>query len=586
MLELEKIFSDGMVLQREMPVVIWGTCTDTEEIEVSLGGERCKAAIQDGSFRAVLGPREAQTGLELTITARNGSGRTEVRLIRDVAVGEVWVASGQSNMEYPVRYTAEEDYLKGLGTDTQLRFFDVPKISYEGQEKDRTYDTVGFWDTFRADSIGNFSAVALHFAQYIRNKLEIPVGIIGCNWGATSASSWMEQRYLEEYPQLHEYLETYQKTVRDLNLDWYREAYLEKQAWGLSPVMQALDDRINRGQIGMDEVMELYQKMDPRKRELFELPVGPMDPRRPCVLYETMVKRIMGYRVRGVLWYQGEADEVLPKHYALLFSQLVKCWRCGWQQELPFLCVQLAPFGSWLGNGGSAFPELRRQQQRAEELLEKVWTASIMDAGMETDIHPKAKRVVGERLALLALGKVYQKEILCEAPLPADAVWEDTKITIFMAHAGDGLYRGTPGIEPAEPGSTEPVTAEPRSAEPAAAEPRSAEPAAAESGSAEPVTAEPRLAEPVTAEPRSTELESADPRLRNPDGLILTGDGKRLDFETEIRDCRMILHARQLDSYRHVQVDYAQQPYVEADIYNSAGLCAKPFTVVRPWNYR
>lgn len=517
MLELEKIFSDGMVLQRRSPIRIWGKCGAARTVKVSIGDLCCTAEVAGGKFCAQLPEQEAAERLTLKLSAEDAEGRTENLEIPNVAIGEVWIAAGQSNMEYPVRNTVECEMLKQGKEDGNLRFFDVPKISYEGQENDRSYDDAGFWDSYRPDSIDNFSAVGLMFALRLRRELDVPVGIIGCNWGATSASSWIPREYLEEHEELKVYLKDYEEAVRGLDLEWYRQTYLEKQAWGLTPRMAELNDKLSRGELDIGEMMKRFSELPKRQREYLTLPTGPMDQRRPCVLYDTMVKRIMGYTLKGVLWYQGEADEVHPDSYALLFSQLVKCWRRGWGQELPFLTVQLAPFREWLGNTGRQFPALRAQQELAAALVDGVWLACIMDAGMEWDIHPKTKGAAAERLALLALGKIYGKQILCDAPEAAGTRWEKNRIIVYLAHAGEGLHCTGEG---------------------------------------------------------------------NPAGIVLMADGKEIGYQAEVRDCRLIVHTPDLTGYRHVQLDYARLPYVEADLYNSAGLCAKPFCAVRPWDWR
>lgn len=516
MIGLEKIFSDNMVLQRRQPVKVWGTCGKASSIEVSLGDKSCLAQVENGSFVAWLPSMEAAEHLTLTITEKTADGNTEICEIQNVAVGEVWIAAGQSNMEYPLKYTAEYQMMKAMEEDDLLRFFDVPKISYEGQEKDRSYEDVGFWASYGHEAMDNFSAIGLMFAQKLRKELDVPIGIIGCNWGATSASSWMSREYLEEYPQLQVYLEDYEKAVRGLDVEWYTQTFLEKQAWGLTPRMMELNDKLNKGELDMTEMMLNFPKLPKRQQEYFMLQIGPMDQRRPCVLYETMVQRIMGYGVKGVIWYQGEADEVHPESYALLFSQLLKCWRKGWGQKLPFLTVQLAPFGHWMASTGKIFPQLRAQQERAAAVLDEVWLASIMDAGMETDIHPKTKKAAAQRLALLALGKLYGKPVLCDAPQQADVCWEENQIRVYMSHAGNGLYCTGQDI---------------------------------------------------------------------PVGLELLGDGQPLAFTAEVQGNKIILHTENLSCYTHVQLDYAQQPYVEANLYNSAGLCAKPFRTVRPWKW-
>lgn len=504
-----------MILQRNQPIRIWGTCDGLSKLRISLAGTWTEAAICGSRFEAVLSSLPAMQDLTMRLVGTTVSGEKETLEIREIAVGEVWVAGGQSNMEFPLKYDMEAEQMMQLLEDPLFRYYDVPKICYEGQEDEQSFNGAGSWRHFNSENMGLFSAAAVYFALKVRKEEDVPVGIIGCNWGATSASSWMSREYLEEYPELDFYQKSYEETIRDLDLEWYREAFLERQAFGLLPRVQEINDAINTGKMSSEEALAHFAGLSDRQKELFSLPVGPMDQRRPCILFEMMVKRIAGYGVRGVIWYQGEADEVLPDSYALLFSQMIRCWRAAWGANLPFLCVQLAPFGEWLGNTGKEFPKLRRQQALAEKMLDQVWLASIMDAGMKTDIHPKTKRAAGERLALLALGKVYGKDILCEAPEPADVFWEKDKVTIFMQHAGSGLYRTGQG--------------------------------------------------------------------ENPEGLVLRQNGEILEFTSEIRRDRIVLKSSLLREEAQVQVEYAQEPYVEADLYNSAGICAKPFLAVRPY---
>lgn len=518
MLRTEKIFSDGMVLQRHTAIRVWGFYENTEQIWVKLGEEITEAALENGRFEAMLSAREAAEGLTFTITGADAQQREETLCFTDVAVGEVWIAGGQSNMEFQLRYDAQASELLDAPPDPLLRYFDVPKISYEGQEKDKSYDAVNCWRRFGDKEDGFFSAAGLFFGRKLREQLQVPVAVIGCNWGATSASCWLKRSYLEEFPELHPYLDNYEKAMEKLDPVWYREAFLERQQWGLSPEMQKLDEAMGKGTVGEispQRLQEFLERLTPRQKELMMMPQGPMDQTRPCYLFDSMVMRIAGYCAKGVIWYQGEADEVLPGRYALLFSQMARCWRDHWQAELPFLCVQLAPFDQWLTNTGKCFPELRRQQQRAADVMEQVYLASIMDAGMPADIHPKQKKPVGERLALLALGKVYGKNILCEAPRFVDAAWRADGVDLYFAHAGEGLFC----------------------------------------------------------------------RSAFPEGLELFEDGKRVSCEAEISGSRIGLRCGSLKADSQVQVSYAWQPYLQADLYNSAGLCAKPFVTARPFDW-
>lgn len=515
MIKAEKIFSDRMILQRETAIPVWGECRGIARLWVLLGEVQVEGKVTEGYFHAELPAFPAASGMTLEIRGETVSGREETIRFTDVAIGEVWIAGGQSNMEFPVKYDVEAEEIYRMSTDEELRFFDVPKISYDGQEQEEGFVDFSCWRHFNRENAGQLSAAALFFARKIREELKVPVGIVSCNWGGTSASCWMSEAYLREYPELACYLDSYEETLKTLDMDWYRETYFERLRFGNTPRMKELDEAIARGRLSYEEMQELITNLTPRQKELFCLPTGPLAHTRPCALFERMVKRVAGYGVRGVLWYQGESDEVLPDSYALLFSQMIKCWRESWGVNLPFLFVQLAPFGRWLADTGKDFPTLRRQQQRAEDLLEDVWMASIMDYGMEYDIHPKTKRAAGERLALLALGRVYGQKILCEAPRMADVRWEPEKITVYMAHAGEGLIC----------------------------------------------------------------------RSEKPEGLVLWEEGTRKEFTTEVSDCRILIRCSGLGEDTHVQVSYAQQPYLQADLYNSAGLCAKPFVAVRPFDW-
>lgn len=506
-----------MVLQRGMHIPVWGRCDGVDRIAVSLIGAEAEvsteAVIEDGNFFAKLPPFNAGANLKLVLYGYCGISETEHVEFSDVAVGEVFIAGGQSNMEFPLKNDCEADVVSKLPEDRLFRYYDVKKISYDTQEQDMSYDDYGFWRHFTTEDCAWFSSVSVFFGLKLRSELDVPVGIIGCNWGATSASCWMERKYLEEYGELGWYLDTYEESQKSLDLEWYREKFFERQRLGQSPRMHEIDEAIAKGTMTREEMKQLMENIAPEVLELLSLPTGPMDHTRPCYLFDSMVKRIAGYASRGVIWYQGEADGVRSHNYAVLFSQMVKCWRDHWKSDLPFLCVQLAPFGEWLSDTGKEFPMIRSQQQHAEDMIDGVWLVSIMDHGMEHDIHPKSKRAAGERLALLALGKLYGKDILCEAPRFVYADWEAEKITLYMKNAGDGLTCAT-GI---------------------------------------------------------------------PEGMVLLENGKQVEFTAKTEGSCIVLFCKKLADTSHVQVSYAYLPYVEANIYNSAGLCAKPFVAVRNW---
>lgn len=178
-----------------------------------------------------------------------------------------------------------------------------------------------------------------------------------------------------------------------------------------------------------------------KQEEAPENPMGPYNVGRPGGLYHQMLETIIPCGARGVLWYQGESDEGHADIYDRLFEAMIGCWRESFCQELPFLFVQLAPYGTWLGGTGEKYPELRRRQEMVSRRVPGAYMTSVMDLGMYEDIHPKHKKEVGERLALLARGKVYKEELLCEPPALLGAERKGKKITLHFAHAGVGLWR-------------------------------------------------------------------------------------------------------------------------------------------------
>ena len=186
-LTLPALFRDGMVLQRHKAVCIWGTSERADRVSVALGNASAAADVHDGCWQAFLPPRQAGTGLTLTVSAGD-----ESIVIRDIAVGEVWLAGGQSNMEFLLRDDAEHETACRL-TDADIRCFEVPKIAYEGQENDRDYSQVGFWRKAGPGDSEYFTAVGFYFAVMLKEKLEVPVGIVNCTWGGTSASAWVDE---------------------------------------------------------------------------------------------------------------------------------------------------------------------------------------------------------------------------------------------------------------------------------------------------------------------------------------------------------------------------------------------------------
>jgi sialate O-acetylesterase len=420
-IKLPLIFQNGMVLQRKRPVCIWGWATEGSRITLQLAGESAFAVTKNGVWNAFLPPMEAGTGYTLRIC----SDDCEIT-IDDVAVGEVWLASGQSNMEFLLRDDAEA--ASALETDNaDIRCFEVPKISYADQENDRDYSQVGMWRKARGKETLNFTAVGFYFAEKLYQSLNVPVGIINCTWGGISASVFMAEEYLTG--RLKFYLDNAKEARSKIDPDSEFERFK-----ALQKKMDALpmDNSIpNLEPIYPDKaMMDAIEEMNVLHQSIYS-------PFRPCGLYETMLKTIVPYTVSGVIWYQGETDESFADLYEELLHAMIVNWRDLWHEELPFILVQLASFEFMVEPLN--FVPIRAIQENLTKSMHKVWLICSMDVGMQYDIHPKNKRPVGERLALQALSKVYGYQILADSPSVEGYKKDGSKICIRFANCGDGL---------------------------------------------------------------------------------------------------------------------------------------------------
>lgn len=463
-MRLANVFADGMVLQRERPLYIWGESMPGRIVRAQIQGKSAEAAAdENGAFCIVLEPLTASASEELCL-----EDGTETITIQDVAVGEVYIASGQSNMEFPLRY--ERHHEEAYQTrDDLLRFLDMPKQFYEEQDTDWDYSAVGIWRKATSEEdLGYFSAVGFYFARELRERLDVPVGIVGCNWGGTRSCAWMSQETVMKVGS--PWMAEWENAIAGKDMEQF---WAEKRTDPLSdagkPCLSSADAVILPGTPSMEEIgkamaAEQMQKMPPevlaeRKRalgldenaspqEMFERSMQAyykenVDARiMPGILYEHMVRKIAPFTARGVLWYQGESDDVpgLQELYGDMMTGLIHDWRRLWQDDgMPFLMVQLPGWRDWMTQTNLNYAAIRRCQELVARDVNHVYMASIADVGEEHDIHPKDKRTVGHRLALLARNHIYGEDILCEAPRPRAVTRNDDSICIQMAYAGDGL---------------------------------------------------------------------------------------------------------------------------------------------------
>lgn len=431
MLILAPLFTEKMVLQRGKEIPVWGTAAPGAAVTVTLQGKSYTApADETGAFTVKIGPLTPSRKETFTVTSDG-----ETITFTEVMVGDVWLAGGQSNMEFQMQYDA--DYASELENCEALpiRFYDVPEISYPEQIDEADYGKeYGYWRPCDKENLRWFSAVGYHFAKEIAKSENVPVGIVGCNWGGTTACAWMSKAAIKKGGgQI--WLDDYAKATENLDLDAYNKAFYANLGFFRTDLLaDKISDRFLRG-LTKEQQEELLAGMPGGLTQL----IGPKYERRPTALYESMLARTVPYGLTGFIWYQGESDADHPDVYHTMMQALIEDWRALWGEALPFYFVQLAPYTWWMGVTTKGWIEVRNAQQWVADNVPGTGMAVITDAGMEWDIHPKEKHPVGRRLALLARKNTYGEDLLCEAPRLSATKKANGLLTLTFDHAGDGL---------------------------------------------------------------------------------------------------------------------------------------------------
>jgi len=409
---LARIFSDHAVLQRGKPVPVWGTAEPGEKVTVEFRGQKISTVAGDtGEWRVTLKPMPAGGPFQMTVRGNN------TVVLNDVLVGEVWVASGQSNMEWPVALSNNAEQEIAQANNPQIRLFVVPKAVADRPLKDLSG---GAWQPCTSETVRNFSAVGYFFARELQRALKVPVGVIETAWGGTPAESWTSKPTLMAHPSLRYLLENWQRAEVD-----YPQA-LENYQKQLAEWERAAAQARAEG------------KPEPKK------PDPPQEPRtnpwKPSGLFNAMIAPIVPYAIQGAIWYQGESNAGRAYEYRTLFPAMIQDWREAWAQgDFPFLFVQLANFMAAKPEPGeSAWAELREAQLMTLS-LPKTGMAVAIDIGDANDIHPRNKQDVGKRLALNALAIAYGKKVVYSGPIYERMKREGNAIRLYFKHVDGGL---------------------------------------------------------------------------------------------------------------------------------------------------
>lgn len=429
MLKMPSVFSDSMVLQRNKNIAIWGEA-DGSLVTASLNGCSVETGVKEGKWGLYLPPMKEGGPYEMTVKCGE-----DIIVYRDIMLGEVWLAGGQSNMELELGDSkGGEDIVKNASGD-KVRFYYVPKVSWEGEELYKA-EALSSWEKFTPDKCRKWSAVGYHFANKLSEKLGVTVGVIGCNWGGTSASCWIGRDFLEKDISVSSYLKEYDDIIEGQDEEEYlkeREEYIIYQAEFDKNISNYYATSPNPT---WDEAISLFGE------NKYPGPVGPRNETRPCGLYGSMLKRVVPYTLAGFLYYQGEEDDHKPYTYYELLSLLVRQWRHDWKDDkLPFMLVQLPVFKNDGEPDYNNWPFIREAQMRLYDTVKNTGIAVILETGEYNNIHPADKEPVGERLMLQAMCHVYGGVEEKEASGPVyDSYFVDgNKIHIKFRFAEDGL---------------------------------------------------------------------------------------------------------------------------------------------------
>ena len=411
-------FTDHAVLQREQPVPVWGTEDPGKTVTVSIQGLKATAvATAEGKWKAVLPALPVGGPYDLTV-----AGSSTI-VLKDILVGEVWLCSGQSNMEWTVKKSDHGDAEVAKAANPRIRLFNV---SAKRKGSNTPLDKVdAVWTECTPMTVQNFSGVGYFFGRELEKELHVPIGLISSSWGGTAAQVWISQPALEASAEFKSQLTFWENDllVHPQKMAEYKSVILPK--WE--------KDNAEAKVAGKPEIRKPREPNGPNTLE-----------RRPAGLYNGMIAPLVPYALRGAIWYQGEANANYPVPYRRLLPIMINDWRSAFAQEFSFYQVQLANFAK---DDPAAltkpwpvinWPILRESQAVVAATMPKAGMALAIDIGNPADIHPTNKQEVGRRLALNALAKDYGKAVEFSGPAFKGMTVNNGKAVITFDHA-EGL---------------------------------------------------------------------------------------------------------------------------------------------------
>ena len=405
---LNPLFGDHAVIQSGDNVPVWGTADEGEKVTVRLGGQEASAVTTQGRWEVRFnGLKASPTAVELVATGKGSTVKST-----DVLIGEVWLCSGQSNMEFSVGGLLPADRDEAVAHPLpMLRTFNVEKIT----SATPLTTTKGKWQLAVGKDVTSFTAVGYYFGRSLQQSHAFPVGLIAAKWGGTPAEAWTSLPALQNDPALAEILARWKRDIAKFPQDQALFAQKQEAYASQAAAAQAA---------GQPVPAALVAPRDPATSH----------PNSPTLLFNGMIHPILPVALRGVLWYQGEANKLRSLQYQTLLPAMIADWRQRFGRgDLPFYLVQIAPFSGMT-------PEIREAQMKLSEKVPNAGIVCTLDVGEVNDIHPKNKRPVGERLALLARRQVYgETTLVSSGPRFAGLSVAGNVATVKLSQTDGGL---------------------------------------------------------------------------------------------------------------------------------------------------
>ena len=412
------LFTDNAVLQRDKPIPVWGTADAGEKVSVTFAGQTVSVTADDsGKWRVDLAAQAASAKpAELVIKGKN------TVTLANIVVGEVWLASGQSNMEFTVNRT----YDTAIDVPASARFPLIRHVRIERKVADAPIATAtGAWKVASSNATGGFSAVGYYFAKDLYEVLHVPVGIVHSSYGGTPVEAWMNPDAYKAVPaEGGRVIDQWAAVLKD---------YPRKKAqW---------DQKVAAWEKKRDAAQAAGTPFTVRRPED---PAGPGHKNTPSGLYNGMINPLVPYAIRGAIWYQGEANTSRHADYHALFSAMITGWRAQFGQgDFPFYWVQLANHSRLQPEGdprriGTNWAFLREAQTKTLA-LPNTGQAVTIDIGDRGDVHPRNKRDVGRRLARVALNRTYKQKIADSGPVMKTAERDGAGFKVTFTEVSDGL---------------------------------------------------------------------------------------------------------------------------------------------------